>query len=1261
MSFGSSKRFFVVVIAAVFCLPPTILNAVIIGSDLLVSRQGFTTLTDAENEIRGFVYMDGGFALASSSVSCTFNALFPVRGEIRLNGGDLLLLTDLICEDTFTFTSLGNIASSSAEQTYNMHFPRTLLELGSSGESPWALENVGLFLTSDLILKAPLCFKGKCIIDGNNSVLELASTASILVDSDSTLLLKNISVTGLKDTNVRAVSDTSHFILQNTDLVVDGLFSFSLGSIECRDVTHVLGTGTFEYTSEQTTTINKNALLLFGNGLHVMLGKGTSGSNPLAFEDKTSVLVLDGAALHLTGSGLQLTKGMIKIKNDVHLDMQSTSTLNGLILGGTDDEVDDATIFIEPGSVLRFMSGHFSYENVLPNGVVSASNSSRLLRGEQSNIFVTRDWSLKDVSILLASNAVPSIEVATGKKVTYEDTIIVLPEGEFKAKGKQQQVNTIELDGGDTILLANGDLVVAVMVAGIDNSIVGNGTIKGPVFLQDSNAILALGINGFINSVISLGGGTIQLNNSPTMLENASIQGPGTIDLAANVLKFDVPKVSWTTPAVFQGEQGSAIEFRGRLELSSTWTISGVCQITGSGGDLVLRDNGAIVVDQNAELILKNVRVTGVSGSNIRCLDDTGIITLIDTDIVLKDDYTFTQGCLQALFDNSISGTHAFFYASAQTSTIRRNSTLAIKDGVRFSFGRLNGQEPLFFEERTSVLAINDAHLVITSSGATITRGTISLHNNSILEIASTATTNGLMLGNGTPEGDALFVFNPACVITQLSGVIVYNQSTPFGVQAPSPSARYIRLAGTNVHALKNFTLPPLTTIPSVGVSLTFEPGVSVTLKDLILDVAEIVLMRIKGRAVSLGVFALDGNGDSVTVSSGSAPFAFLITGTNNSIKGEGNVRGPISLLTSSAILSSGISGVVYHNISLSGGTLSLADDLRLGNNIVLNGPGRVELGTNSLMLGSSDMNWVSPIVWNGNGGSINMRANLHLSNVWTFSGECTVNGAGYVLRLEPAGKMILADGARVTLRNIHIEGINTENIQCTDSSTTLILDDVDWIQDANYSFTTGSILFKNNVDMRGGRKELVFAYQSIQTSTIQSLAHVRIDENLTFSYDPADASKDLLVFENNSSILELKNSTLVATRGGMDITQGTLSILGNSVIEASGIVDDEGVTVGDGDVNDDATVFIAVGSTLRIKKGVFKNKNKNQNSWIFANTESVIQIDTGAEIDLFETLDLGAGRAIFKDGSTRGEDFGKQIKGTTVPQGTLFIRNLST
>ena len=70
----------------------------VVGSNTAVLRAAKILFPAGENdnEMRGFVFVEDGFRLEDSTTTCTFDALYPVRGNINLAGGTLFLSQDLV-------------------------------------------------------------------------------------------------------------------------------------------------------------------------------------------------------------------------------------------------------------------------------------------------------------------------------------------------------------------------------------------------------------------------------------------------------------------------------------------------------------------------------------------------------------------------------------------------------------------------------------------------------------------------------------------------------------------------------------------------------------------------------------------------------------------------------------------------------------------------------------------------------------------------------------------------------------------------------------------------------------------------------------------------------------------------------------------------------------------------------------------------------------------------------------------------------------
>jgi len=81
--------------------------AVSVGSKRAASQQKRTFLRAAydDNELCGFAAFESGITLQDCETVCSFNAFFPVSGDIVLNGGTLNLLRDLYIKKPFSISS----------------------------------------------------------------------------------------------------------------------------------------------------------------------------------------------------------------------------------------------------------------------------------------------------------------------------------------------------------------------------------------------------------------------------------------------------------------------------------------------------------------------------------------------------------------------------------------------------------------------------------------------------------------------------------------------------------------------------------------------------------------------------------------------------------------------------------------------------------------------------------------------------------------------------------------------------------------------------------------------------------------------------------------------------------------------------------------------------------------------------------------------------------------------------------------------------
>ena len=256
-------------------------------------------------------------------------------------------------------------------------------------------------------------------------------------------------------------------------------------------------------------------------------------------------------------------------------------------------------------------------------------------------------------------------------------------------------------------------------------------------------------------------------------------------------------------------------------------------------------------------------------------------------------------------------------------------------------------------------------------------------------------------------------------------------------------------------------------------------------------------------------------------------------------------------------------------------------------------------------------------------------KSNINVNSVWKFSGSCIVNGGLFNLAITDGGRIEVTDGAQVTFKDVSLKNINTSNFFCLTNNASIVFDNSTFNLSRDFTFTRGSLLFQTDVTLAGTNK---FSYASSLTSTIASGATLYLNTGMTFSYDPPINKKDLLQFIDQSSSLYITGATIHATKYGMRFTNGKLFVQGTANFESEQTQNGLGtVEFGNQQSVHDFGMQIGASGLVNFRGDTFVYGNIDPTLWEMSDSLSVININTGASLDLQQTLDLGAGR-LFKE-----------------------------
>ena len=309
----------------------------------------------------------------------------------------------------------------------------------------------------------------------------------------------------------------------------------------------------------------------------------------------------------------------------------------------------------------------------------------------------------------------------------------------------------------------------------------------------------------------------------------------------------------------------------------------------------------------------------------------------------------------------------------------------------------------------------------------------------------------------------------------------------------------------------------------------------------------------------------------------------------SNVIASYGLMKNGFSFNSSSVTTSFNSFFPVSGTVALNGGTLCLRNDIRFdsGTNLTtfgsIYGHGYKMRFSDSIetinFFGDPDVLEDVTLVFKGD---------VIFSGKVTFKGNCRIKSKKRCLTLDDSAQISVAEGSRLDLINVSLKGIKDRNIRCLGDTASIRLKRCKLALSDDYVFDTGSLFFVQNVKLTGTN---IFSYESSQTSTIRVNTRLKIDHDMTFSYAPPVANRDLFYMQNEKSRLYMNGCTLCSTQTGLRLTRGTLLIDNDVTFSSASNIAGETICFGDGvDSDNDLFIHLLAGSELIVYGGLEYN-----------------------------------------------------------------------
>ena len=205
-----------------------------------------------------------------------------------------------------------------------------------------------------------------------------------------------------------------------------------------------------------------------------------------------------------------------------------------------------------------------------------------------------------------------------------------------------------------------------------------------------------------------------------------------------------------------------------------------------------------------------------------------------------------------------------------------------------------------------------------------------------------------------------------------------------------------------------------------------------------------------------------------------------------------------------------------------------------------------------------------------------------------TVMGTSSFIGNGSKINLSGSGNIVVDTGAQLTLENIKISGVSSENFKCEDDTASFVFRDCEIALSNDLEFANGSISFYKENVFTGTNK---FLYSGGVASTINSNSILKFDNGTTFSYAPSVADRSLLAMTDDTSYLYLNGCTLYATQTSPQFTKGQIIIDNNVTFSSEGIDNSELITFGDGSSSaNDTIINVMAGAEITVYGGIYDN-----------------------------------------------------------------------
>lgn len=235
-----------------------------------------------------------------------------------------------------------------------------------------------------------------------------------------------------------------------------------------------------------------------------------------------------------------------------------------------------------------------------------------------------------------------------GNRMVFDNGVMTIGNVDIGLTGQVNAgtTNSILLNGNCSFDGMAGVATPVINVSGGYNRIDGDvqfGQDNG-IQLLDSTTTLTIALKGSIDFDIVLNGGTVILENSLSLADDATFVSAGTIKSYGNPIFMGGKNLIWPT-GTYNWKEATVIYLNSNIDIQGRWNVYDKTYIIGNGNVLNLEDlEGKIRVMPDSTLFLSDVKLRGFDSHHLEFGNKASQLVLNRVEIEMDEDYTLTTG-----------------------------------------------------------------------------------------------------------------------------------------------------------------------------------------------------------------------------------------------------------------------------------------------------------------------------------------------------------------------------------------------------------------------------------------------------------------------------------------------------------------------------------------------------------------------------------------------------------------------------------------